>query len=97
MEDMKVLVLDASTWYDATDKKALLEAAGYEGTKYPMRWWFPEETYKDRPEQPQPGLRPLALGQSDRNDLTQRRQRQARLKDFVGQMHGRVRHRSATP
>jgi predicted membrane-bound mannosyltransferase len=96
MEDKKVLVLDASKWYDATDKKALLEAAGYEGTKYPMRWWFPEETYKDDANNPNQGLIPSRWDKV----TTDANGQQVRGKDAIGQIMGlfdTIRYTLTTP
>jgi hypothetical protein len=96
MEDMKVLVLDASKWYDATDKKALLEAAGYEGTKYPMRWWFPEETYKDDANNPNQGFIPSRWDKVTKDASGQ----DVRSKDAVGQLMGMfdtIRYTLTTP
>ncbi len=96
MEDMKVLILDAEKWYDPTDKKALLEAAGYEGTKYPMRWWFPEETYKDDVNNLNQGLIPSRWDKVTKDANGQ----DVRTKDVIGQMMGlfdTIRYTLTTP
>ena len=41
-----VLVLD-SAWYDKVKSNQAPQLSNYVGTKYPMRWWFPEDTYRN--------------------------------------------------
>jgi hypothetical protein len=41
-----VLVLD-SAWYDKAKSNQAPQLSNYVGTKYPMRWWFPEDTYRN--------------------------------------------------
>jgi hypothetical protein len=41
-----VLVLD-SAWYDKAKSGQAPQLDNYVGTKYPMRWWYPEDTYRN--------------------------------------------------
>jgi|SRR5579859_6240460 len=44
--DVAVLVVD-SAWYDKATSGQAPQLANYVGVKYPMRWWFPEDTYRN--------------------------------------------------
>jgi len=44
--DVAVLVVDSS-WYDKVKAGQAPQLSNYVGTKYPMRWWFPEDTYRN--------------------------------------------------
>jgi len=41
-----VLVIDSS-WYDKAKSGQAPQLDNYVGVKYPMRWWFPEDTYRN--------------------------------------------------
>ncbi|HET7078941.1 MAG TPA: flippase activity-associated protein Agl23 [Chloroflexia bacterium] len=43
--DVAVLVVD-SAWYDKAQSGQAPQLDNYVGTKYAMRWWFPEDTYR---------------------------------------------------
>jgi uncharacterized protein (TIGR03663 family) len=44
--DVAVLILD-SAWYDKAKSGQAPQLSNYVGTKYVMRWWFPEDTYRN--------------------------------------------------
>jgi hypothetical protein len=44
-EDVAVIVVD-SKFYDQQQAQTAPWLSNYVGTKYTMRWWFPEETYR---------------------------------------------------
>jgi hypothetical protein len=94
-QNIKVMVLD-SAWADRHPEWE----NEWEVTKYPMRWWFPEETYKDDPNNANQGFVPSRLDKKDANGNYVLDSEQRHIKEPLSQIlgaHDTIRYTIVTP